>query len=141
MLKFNRSVILVLIAFFSVSMFWASTAMADRLEKVDICHYDAEYDYWKLINVSGNAVPSHYANHDDGLPGGSTSQTGTLLDENCEPAVTACGDCLTGPGPGCEVEACEATICGIDPFCCDVAWDSFCVDEAADLCVPDLCTP
>lgn len=32
-------------------------------------------------------------------------------------------------------------ICGIDPFCCEVVWDSICVSEANDICVPDICTP
>jgi hypothetical protein len=44
-------------------------------------------------------------------------------------------DCCTPhPTPGCDDAACEALVCGIDPFCCDVEWDSICVGEAEDLC-------
>ena len=32
--------------------------------------------------------------------------------------------------------ACCKTVCGIDPFCCDIEWDGICADEAAKLCEP-----
>jgi hypothetical protein len=37
-------------------------------------------------------------------------------------------------GPGCDVVACETTVCGIDPYCCTTEWDSNCVDAADDNC-------
>lgn len=45
------------------------------------------------------------------------------------------GDCFTADGtPGCDdVECCNA-VCAVDPFCCDVSWDSICVNEAIELC-------
>lgn len=43
-------------------------------------------------------------------------------------------DCCTTGGPGCTDQDCCAIVCGVDPFCCDVAWDSICVNEANDLC-------
>jgi hypothetical protein len=46
--------------------------------------------------------------------------------------------CLANGTPGCDDAECEALICAIDPFCCDVAWDSICADEAQDLC--EICT-
>ncbi len=53
---------------------------------------------------------------------------------------SSCGNCIEAHGEvGCEILACEAEICGIDPFCCNVAWDGLCVLEALDLCVPDIC--
>jgi hypothetical protein len=30
-------------------------------------------------------------------------------------------------------------VCGIDPFCCDVAWDSICAGEAQQLCGSPVC--
>ena len=52
-----------------------------------------------------------------------------------------CGDCLEANGtPGCENGECEAAVCAVDPFCCDVFWDGICAAEAADICVPDICT-
>ncbi|MFO0873019.1 MAG: hypothetical protein U0575_03490 [Phycisphaerales bacterium] len=55
---------------------------------------------------------------------------------SCEPP--ACGsaghDCLTTGGPFCDDIACCELVCGLDSFCCDVAWDGTCVQEAADFC-------
>ena len=52
----------------------------------------------------------------------------------------SCGDCVEAHGePGCEQSECEATVCALDSFCCDTAWDAICVNEALDVCVPDIC--
>jgi hypothetical protein len=64
-----------------------------------------------------------------------------LDDSNCDEA---------GHGTGCNEPLCQDAVCGIDPYCCDVAWDGLCVDEAtnpenyglpADVCVlgTDIC--
>ncbi len=54
-----------------------------------------------------------------------------------------CGDCPAGGGsdccvangtPGCDDPECEAIVCAVDPFCCDVSWDGICAGEANDLC-------
>lgn len=43
----------------------------------------------------------------------------------------ASGDCCAAHGPtGCDDAACEAAICGFDPYCCDASWDGQCADEA-----------
>jgi hypothetical protein len=39
--------------------------------------------------------------------------------------------CSANGGLGCDNDTCEALVCGIDSFCCNVAWDSICADEAA----------
>ena len=36
--------------------------------------------------------------------------------------------------PGCQDSECEAAVCAADPFCCDLAWDTGCVNVAIDLC-------
>jgi hypothetical protein len=41
---------------------------AKKAAKVDICHYDADADLFKVINISGNAVDKHIENHGDSLP-------------------------------------------------------------------------
>jgi hypothetical protein len=51
-----------------------------------------------------------------------------------------CGDCLTGPGPGCQVAACQSAICDLDLFCCEQEWDSICIANAAEICGGTLCT-
>ncbi|MBC04581.1 MAG: hypothetical protein CMJ34_14950 [Phycisphaerae bacterium] len=46
----------------------------------------------------------------------------------------ACGDaeahgcCETG-GPGCDDPGVRDCVCDVDPFCCEVAWDAFCIDS------------
>ncbi|MBL4686569.1 MAG: hypothetical protein JKY37_18380 [Nannocystaceae bacterium] len=41
------------------------------------------------------------------------------------------GDCCEAhENVGCEVAACEATVCGEDPFCCDDQWDEVCSEAA-----------
>jgi hypothetical protein len=59
-----------------------------------------------------------------------------------------CGTCYEGGGsdcciangtPGCDDPDCEAIVCAVDPFCCDVAWDGICADEAGELC--GICIP
>jgi hypothetical protein len=37
--------------------------------------------------------------------------------------------CTTDHGPGCNVSEIEACVCEIDPYCCEVEWDEFCVEE------------
>ena len=37
--------------------------------KVDICHWDEDAGAFHIININGNAVDKHIANHGDGYPG------------------------------------------------------------------------
>lgn len=53
---------------------------------------------------------------------------------NCgEPAA---GSCFVTHGPGCNDFECCQDVCTLDSYCCEVAWDNLCVNEANDLCVP-----
>lgn len=56
----------------------------------------------------------------------------------------ACGtanhDCYTSGDPGCNNPECCATVCGEDPYCCNVAWDASCVNRAFALCGLPPCT-
>lgn len=45
----------------------------------------------------------------------------------------------TALDPSCD--DCAATICEFDAFCCEVEWDSFCVEQAADSCGAPSCDP
>ncbi|MFO0873017.1 MAG: hypothetical protein U0575_03480 [Phycisphaerales bacterium] len=60
----------------------------------------------------------------------------------CTPA--ACGnvdnDCFTASAdPFCSGAGCCTQVCAVDPFCCDVAWDGICVDEAKAICGASNC--
>jgi hypothetical protein len=58
----------------------------------------------------------------------------------CEECGTSCGPdagCLEYEGPGCDGCSCEGCVCGADPYCCETAWDSICVDQCVDDCGTD----
>ncbi len=59
---------------------------------------------------------------------------------DCSPPPDGCDCCEAHPGVGCSDPECEAAVCAIDPFCCDVEWDNICAGEAQDIC-ETLCTP
>ena len=42
--------------------------------------------------------------------------------------------CQTSEQPGCGGCPCQACVCAIDPFCCNVAWDGLCVEECGNDC-------
>jgi len=115
-----------------------TNAMAAAPPKTDICHFQPENGTWKKLSVGGNAPAAHLKNHDDALPGGTTTETGTRLASSC---VQGCDNCFgTGHGTGCQVNSCEAAVCAVDPFCCDSDWDGICADEAQTICVAgNLC--
>jgi hypothetical protein len=52
--------------------------------------------------------------------------------------LAGCGDpgagscCVPNGTPGCSDDDCCDQICQRDPACCDVSWDNFCSDAAAD---------
>jgi hypothetical protein len=49
--------------------------------------------------------------------------------------ASASGSCVAPhQNPACEDAECCSLICGIDPFCCDQAWDTSCATAATLLC-------
>lgn len=50
----------------------------------------------------------------------------------CPPFFSNC--CVPGDLPGCDDPACKETICANNPFCCEVAWDQPCADQANEIC-------
>lgn len=52
--------------------------------------------------------------------------------------AAASGDCVVPhPTPACNRRDCCESVCVIDPFCCDVAWDFTCALRASLQCPPD----
>jgi hypothetical protein len=42
--------------------------------------------------------------------------------------------CELQEGPGCDGCACEACVCEFDSYCCNTAWDSYCVNKCSADC-------
>jgi hypothetical protein len=81
-------------------------------DKVDICHYE-ENKGWKLLSVGQPAAGAHLEQHDDALPGGTTSQTGTVLDKECVEITCPCEGLAFRDTPW--DDSFETQICHIDP--------------------------
>lgn len=60
------------------------------------------------------------------------------LCDGCGGSTSSCpseGDCCAANGtPGCDDAECCKAVCAVDPFCCDILWDSNCAIEAAQPC-------
>jgi hypothetical protein len=66
---------------------------------------------------------------------------------NVRPAGGNSNCCVEHAGGGCTDPTCEALICGIDSFCCNVAWDNLCASLAdgepvcSENCLDPLAAP
>lgn len=50
------------------------------------------------------------------------------------PLCASNSPCEIADGPGSNDSAVTDCVCGLDPYCCDTAWDGLCVDEADQQC-------
>lgn len=76
-------------------------------------------------------------------PAGAVITSAGTISITCNPpSGPSCGQagfgsCFTPhDGPNCDSASCCGAVCGFDPYCCDTAWDSICVQEAYLLCAP-----
>jgi len=87
------------------------------------------------VVVAGGVFPAF----GDGIVCG-TSDRYTIkvaVDEGCSEPCTGSGNGCFAPAKsaGCDDETCCVSVCSIDPFCCNSAWDTSCVALAADRCL------
>jgi cysteine-rich repeat protein len=68
--------------------------------------------------------------------------------EACETCPSDCGLCACSHAvctdgaplaPGCDGDPCVTSICGVDPYCCAIAWDTVCVEEVQTICGQPAC--
>ena len=78
---------------------------------------------WYSVTGTGNTMTASTCNQAD---------FDTQISIFCGDCVSDC--CFDNGTPGCDDSDCEDTICGIDPFCCNTAWDQLCADQAANFC-------
>lgn len=67
---------------------------------------------------------------------GANEEPQTETTQGALPVGCAHSPCTTG-GPlavGCGSIDCVTWICGVDSYCCDIAWDSVCVSEVGSVC-------
>ena len=57
----------------------------------------------------------------------------------CEPLACGHDECVSGEALEAGCSSCATTVCAVDPYCCDSAWDGICVNEAQQMC--DECAP
>lgn len=98
------------------------------------------------LSGAGPLAPGDYTLHFDayGQGFGSSPMTSGVTDADWNITLALEGVCGTGgegscfdahPTPTCSDANCCGAVCSIDPFCCQVAWDSICAGEAAAMCV------
>lgn len=93
------------------------------------------------------------------MPDPAEGTTGPTSNEDSGPIDTGNVDGSTGDAPPNDGPCCEQVefgagcsdamvtecVCGIDPYCCEMAWDNYCVAEAAQSCqvdcMNDCCMP
>jgi hypothetical protein len=51
---------------------------------------------------------------------------------SCDASAQDC--CVANSMPFCSDSECCATVCAVDPYCCQTAWDGICADEASTMC-------
>lgn len=66
---------------------------------------------------------------DSEAPSGELASSLEGTGNSCVHATCGAGAALVS---GCS--PCATTVCGVDPYCCQVAWDETCVGEAKSLC-------
>lgn len=63
--------------------------------------------------------------------------TGTIA-TMCEAVCGGGPSCIVAHStPGCSDASCCVNVCTVDPFCCNVQWDSICVQGAQNICFRD----
>lgn len=76
------------------------------------------------------------------FPGGDEGEgCGTDLNSGCFGPLSGSSCCVPSGGITCDDARCVDVVCGMDPFCCMVAWDQICADEAIEYCPWACATP
>ena len=89
-IRLSKSIVWSGIVVCAVMLVSTSGGAVHATEKGEICHFQPGQGSWKLLSVGQSAVNAHLKNHDDAIPGGTTSQTGTMLDADCVEVTVTC---------------------------------------------------
>lgn len=89
---------------------------------------------WTDRNNVHDASFNLYINNDGGFSQGTCSFFAT---EDSDPPVHSL--CVSGVALSAVSTPCARDVCARDPFCCNTAWDSFCIGEVASVCRSLIC--
>ena len=90
----------------------------------------------RLEPECGNAIVEEGEQCDDG-----NVKSGDGCDADCRIETVGHDCCETGHGLGCNDPEIQSCVCGEDPWCCDVVWDTTCVDEVESFSCGDCNLP
>ena len=115
----------------SASVAHISSALCVDADSAPICVPAGSY----RIVVSAGAYPA-FGGADVVCGSGNIYTVKLEVSQTCAACTAGTGSCFAPKDePGCALPTCCAAVCGVDPFCCDGAWDADCVGRAASLCV------
>ncbi|MFO0829330.1 MAG: LamG-like jellyroll fold domain-containing protein [Phycisphaerales bacterium] len=86
------------------------------------------------LRADACGVPDFVTTASIGFPGSQVAMTLASAAASGDPCASSNHDCSTIGGSGCTDMNCCTTVCSLDPFCCDIAWDQACIGEAAVAC-------
>ena len=115
----------------SASLVHVASNLCVDTDSATLCVPAGDY----VVVVSGGTFPNFGGN---AITCGSSNGYTVKLDvsQTCAACTTGTASCFAPRDvPGCSSAACCVSVCGVDPFCCDGAWDVDCANRAAALCV------
>lgn len=93
---------------------------------------------WYLVVARGTFPTPSAPGGDCGMLGFRYTLSAQVLD-NCEDACGSGPPCFVPhETPGCSDATCCATVCAVDPLCCNKSWDQLCVDRAFEDCESEV---
>ena len=125
---------------------WDFDHRANVVGTGDACQQEHTYNLKKLPDATGNALFETGVCVVSGNPRVHGPETyfscrtfRISLPVPPPPKPCAHGLCTQGQALVASCDACVASICTSDPFCCNVSWDSQCVGEVFSVCGLNSC--
>ncbi|GMV44140.1 MAG: hypothetical protein AMXMBFR64_58560 [Myxococcales bacterium] len=82
----------------------------------------------------GKCLPCTCENRECGDDGCGHPCGSCLGPKSCYKGQCVQRGCTEAPGAGCDGCPCEDCVCALDPYCCDVQWDSLCAQHCTMQC-------